>query len=71
MSDHFPRSTARIAMHPIHPMLVPFPIACFVGTLLTDIAYVNTANVMWVDFSDWLVSAGVPAPAAPTMRRGS
>ena len=59
MSEQFPQSTARIAMHPIHPMLVPFPIVCFVGTLLTDIAYVKSANVMWLDFSDWLVSAGV------------
>ena len=30
--DH-PRSTLTIAGHPIHPMLVPFPIACFVGTI--------------------------------------
>lgn len=59
MDDRFPRSTARIANHPIHPMLVPFPIVCFVGTLFTDIAYWQTANVMWVDFSDWLVTAGV------------
>ena len=59
MSEQFPQSTARIAMHPIHPMLVPFPIVCFVGTLVTDIAYIKTADVMWLDFSDWLVSAGV------------
>jgi uncharacterized membrane protein len=53
------RSTAAIARHPIHPMLVPFPIACFVGTLLTDLAYWWTANVLWLEFSTWLVSAGV------------
>jgi uncharacterized membrane protein len=53
------RSTARIAGHPIHPMLVPAPIACYVGTLLTDIAYWRTANVMWADFSAWLITAGV------------
>jgi uncharacterized membrane protein len=33
-----PRSTASIFGHPIHPMLVPFPIVCFVGALVTDIA---------------------------------
>jgi uncharacterized membrane protein len=53
------RSTARIGGHPIHPMLVPFPIACFVGTLITDIAYWRTANMMWADFSAWLVTVGV------------
>jgi uncharacterized membrane protein len=53
------RSTARIAGHPIHPMLVPFPIAFFVGTLLTDLTYWWTADMMWADFSAWLVTIGV------------
>ena len=59
MPNPHPQSTARIARHPIHPMLVPIPIACFVGTLLTDLAYWRTAEMMWADFSAWLVSAGV------------
>jgi uncharacterized membrane protein len=54
-----PASTARIASHPIHPMLVPFPIACFVGALLTDLAYWKTAEMMWADFSAWLLFAGL------------
>ena len=40
------RSTAQIAGHPIHPMLVPIPIACFIGALVTDIAYVVSAEIM-------------------------
>lgn len=52
-------STARIAKHPIHPILVPFPIVCFVGTLLTDLTYWRTADMMWADFSAWLVTVGV------------
>jgi uncharacterized membrane protein len=40
-------------------MIVPFPIACFVGTLLTDLAYWRTAEMMWADFSAWLVTVGV------------
>lgn len=58
MSDT-PRSTARIAGHPIHPMLVPFPIVCFVGTLVCDIVYSQTADILWADMSDWLVTIGV------------
>jgi len=54
-----PVSTARIAGHPIHPMLVPFPIACFVGTLVTDLTYWGTAEIMWADFSAWLLFAGL------------
>jgi uncharacterized membrane protein len=59
MASHTPETTARIAGHPIHPMLVPFPIACFVGTLLTDLAYWWTAEISWADFSAWLVTVGV------------
>src|SRR5260221_8485568 len=59
MDRETPRSTARIAKHPIHPILVPFPIVCFVGTLLTDLTYWRTADMMWADFSAWLVTVGV------------
>lgn len=54
-----PRSTARIARHPIHPMLVPVPIVCFIGALITDIVYATTAEMMWADFSAWLLVVGV------------
>lgn len=52
-------STAQVAGHPIHPMLVPIPIACFVGALLTDITYVVTAEIMWANFSAWLLVVGI------------
>lgn len=45
--------------HPILRLLAAFPIACFTGALFTDLAYVQTENVMWVDFSDWLLAVGV------------
>jgi len=53
------RSTAQIAQHPLHPMLVPVPIVCFIGALLTDIMYYATAEMMWADFSAWLLVVGV------------
>jgi uncharacterized membrane protein len=59
MSDANPRSTASIAGHPIHPMLVPFPIVCFVGTLVTDVVYWRTADMQWANMSDWLLTAGL------------
>jgi uncharacterized membrane protein len=52
------RATMQIAKHPIHPMLVPFPIVCFVGALAADIAYARTAEMMWADFSVWLLVVG-------------
>src|SRR3954451_25096242 len=53
------RSTAPLHGRPLYPMLVPFPIACFAGTLVTDLVYWRTAEMMWADFSAWLVTAGV------------
>jgi uncharacterized membrane protein len=42
-----------------YQLLAPVPIACFVGALLTDIAYWATAQMMWADFSAWLLAAGL------------
>ena len=54
-----PRSTAALFGHPLHPMVVPFPIVCFTGALITDIAYWRTAFIMWSNFSAWLIAAGL------------
>lgn len=54
-----PQSTAAIAGHPVHTMLVPFPIVCFTLALLTDIAYWQTSYLMWAEFSAWLLLAGI------------
>lgn len=54
-----PRSTAQIAGHPLHPMLVPIPITCFVGALITDIAYWRTANMQWANMSAWFLTVGL------------
>jgi uncharacterized membrane protein len=59
MSIVNPRSTVHIGGHPLHAMLVPFPIACFVGTFITDLAYWRTTNVIWETFSVWLLTAGL------------
>lgn len=48
-----------VARHPLHPMLVTFPIAFFVGTLATDLAYWYTTDVFWARASLWLLGAGL------------
>jgi uncharacterized membrane protein len=53
------RSTAAIGGHPIHPLLVPFPIAFLVGALLTDIVFWRTADLFWSRSSEWLIGAGL------------
>jgi uncharacterized membrane protein len=43
----------------VRPMLVSFPIAYFTAAFVTDLAYWQTADVMWESFSDWLITAGL------------
>jgi hypothetical protein len=54
-----PRSTAIIAAHPIHPMLIPFPIAFFVGTFVCDLIYWQTSSQAWAAATPWLLGAGL------------
>jgi len=54
-----PRSTVSLHGHPLHAMLVPVPIVCFVGTLVTDIVYWQTAAMLWADISAWLLMVGL------------
>lgn len=36
-----------------------FAAACFTGALITDIAYSQTAEMTWANFSAWLLAAGL------------
>ncbi len=58
-SHGHPHSTAKIATHPIHPMLIPFPIVCFVGTFVTDIVYSRNLDSGWATASHWLLIVGL------------
>ena len=54
-----PHSTASIAGHPIHPMLIPFPIAFFVSTFVCDLVFWRTGNAAWATAATWLLGAGI------------
>jgi len=54
-----PRSTASIGGHPIHPMLIPFPIAFFVATFACDVGFWITGSYGWFEPTLWLLGAGV------------
>ena len=52
-----PQSTAKIAGHPLHPMLIPFPIAFLVATFECDLLFWNTGNPAWSTASLYLLGA--------------
>jgi uncharacterized membrane protein len=54
-----PQSTAKIASHPIHPMLIPFPIAFFIATFVCDLVYWQSGNAAWANATIWLLGAGI------------
>lgn len=53
-----PHSTAKIGNHPIHPMLVPFPIVCFILALVCDVLYTQGHSEL-ATASKWLLAIGL------------
>ena len=54
-----PHSTAQVAGHPLHPMLVPFPVAFFAATLACDLVFQSNGNVFWFTATQYLLGAGI------------
>lgn len=52
-------SKAAVKGHPIHPMLVAFPIVFFLSALFCDVAYLVADRDVWATAALWLVGAGV------------
>jgi uncharacterized membrane protein len=64
MRDDAAPSRAAIGGHPIHPMLIPFPIAFLVGAFAADLAFAATADPFWARGAVWLLAAGLVTGAA-------
>ncbi|EJT01719.1 DUF2231 domain-containing protein [Rhizobium sp. CCGE 510] len=47
------------AAYPIQSLFVPFPFVCFTLAFATDIAFWQSGNLMWQNFSAWLLFAGL------------
>ncbi len=50
---------ATLMGHPIHPMLIPFPIAFFAGALISDIISHFSDNGLWPNMSLALIGFGI------------
>ena len=46
-------------LHPLHTVLLAGTIPLFLGVLITDVAYFNTDEVQWKNFSSWLIVGGL------------
>ena len=52
------QSTVAIAGHPLHPLLVTFPIAFLSGAAGADLGYWLTHDPFWARAAIWLIGAG-------------
>ena len=54
------RTPASIAGHPIHPMLVPIPIGCWIFSLVCDLIHAGGAtNAAWTTVAFYTMGAGI------------
>ena len=53
------KSKAQVKGHPIHPMLVMFPVALFPVTLLFDLVYLWRGEALWWTMAFWIALLGV------------
>ena len=47
------------APHPLHAILLSFPIALFASGLISDITYLRTSEIQWTNFSSWLIAGAL------------
>lgn len=52
-------TTAGPPLHPLHAILLGFPIALFAGGLASDITYLNSAEIQWTNFAQWLIAGAL------------
>lgn len=52
-------SRMSILGHPIHPMLIHFPVAALLLLIATDIGYVLTGDFFWARAGVWLAGIGM------------
>lgn len=52
-------SKARLFGHPIHQMLIVFPLGLLATSFIFDIVHLATDNGRWADISFWMIASGI------------
>ena len=56
-------SRMSIGSHPIHPMLIHFPVAALIALIGVDLAFVATDDYFWARAGVWLSGVGAAGGA--------
>ncbi len=51
----------------VYGLLNPIPFGLFVGALIFDITYVNTAEMLWLKAASWLITIGLAFAVIPRL----
>jgi len=54
-------SKAKMVGHPVHPILVPFPLGLLTTSVIFDIIHLLTGGARWAEISFWMIAVGVVA----------
>jgi uncharacterized membrane protein len=52
-------SKAKLFGHPIHQMLIVFPLGLLATSVIFDMIYLITGNGYWTEIAFWMIAAGV------------
>lgn len=58
MAEEQIRSKMSIGGHPIHPMVIHFPVAALIGLIGADIGFLITDDYFWARLGLWLAGIG-------------
>lgn len=50
---------SRPFLHPLHAILLSFPIALFASGLVADITYLNSAEMQWSNMAAWAITGAL------------
>lgn len=50
---------SRLAIHPLHAVLLAFPLPLFLSALVADMAYRSTYLIQWLNFAQWLIAGAL------------
>jgi len=54
-------SRAKLFGHPVHPMLIVFPLGLLGAAVIFDIIRLATGNGYWSEIAFWMIAAGIAA----------
>jgi uncharacterized membrane protein len=59
LKQNIMESKAKLFGHPIHQMLIVFPLGLLATSVIFDIIYLGTGNGYWAGISYWMIAAGL------------